>query len=38
MKMKPIIKESWNLKKEANKESSGMGPMVGINHQWCCAC
>lgn len=38
MKMKPIIKASWNLENIANKASSQMGPMVGIGSQFCCAC
>jgi hypothetical protein len=39
MKMKPIIEAGWNLQNVAKDESSSqMGPMIGINDLFCCAC
>jgi hypothetical protein len=42
MKMKPVVEASWNLqnvgKRELDRESSMMGPMIGIGSYFCCAC
>lgn len=38
MKMKPVVKNSWNVAKVETKASSEMGPMIGIGNQFCCAC